>query len=152
MAKIHRIPSTIHQGRIIAGNSVPDDIVWDPENPLRVNGCSGHAEEHTLECKGDCDKLDMDELDIRIENERRAWARVGMDTSNYQANQLRQDIQLQTITQILQDKLGITIKDFNAVFKPLMLEHMMEVRKMTEVGRQQHQARSKILLPDKPLH
>lgn len=109
-------------------DDVPPDLVWDAENPMKVNSCTGSVQMHVDSCDGQCNKLELDELDIKVENERRAWSRIGMDTAQYNANQLRQDVQIQTMIQLIQTKLNIMDEEFNEIFKKNMLEMMTSVR------------------------
>jgi hypothetical protein len=61
------------------GNSppVPDDIVWDEENPPLIYSCSQHIE-HARFCNGECPTYVANELQVQLMNEARAWARAGM--------------------------------------------------------------------------
>lgn len=141
-----RIPPT-HKSRVL----VPPDIVFDPNNPLTVNSCSGHPDEHAPGCDGFCTKNVVDELDIRIENEKRAWARLGMVTQGYESYDLRQDAQIHAIISVLQNKLGISDEEFNEAFKLSMLVLMQRVRHDNEENAKAAQARSRIIVPKGPL-
>lgn len=132
---------------------VPPDIPWDPENPLVVNSCCGHSDIHADDCEGDCDTSVMEEYDIKIENEKRAWARLGMDTQHYNANQLRQDVQIQTLIKLMQKKLFISDDEFNEVFKPAMLELLQGVRHAQEEAiERMNSSKLVAITPTKPLH
>lgn len=127
--------------------TVPD-LEWDPNNPQMVNGCSGHSTDHTAECDGKCKMKEVDEWDIRIENENRAWFRMGAQPD---AELLRREVQIQTIIKIILEKLDMTEADFNAIFKPLMFDLLHTTRIANEEMIKSARLRSKIHLPGGPL-
>lgn len=123
---------------------VIEDLPWDPENPLVVNSCSGHSNLHTPDCDNHCPPKEMTEWDIKIENERRAWARLGI-TPN--ADELRRESQIQTIIKLLDKHLGITEDQFNAEFKPIMFGIMNSLRTTNEQAIKSAQLRNKLHIP-----
>lgn len=57
---------------------VPPDIVWDDDNPPIIHNCSQHTE-HQPRCNGYCgSKAAESELQVKLMNEARAWARLEM--------------------------------------------------------------------------
>lgn len=152
MAKQRRIlPTPSDPAMLLQKMNVPPDLEWDANNPPQVNACTGHSEIHQPNCDGNCEKMTMDEFDIKIENERRAWQRIGLDKSNYQADQLRQDVQLKTIMDVLIQRLGISPEEFNAVFKPNMLNLMQDIRDAVETQRESQLAKSRLIIPNGPI-
>jgi hypothetical protein len=55
-----------------------EDLVWDENNPITVNSCSGNELNHTDECDGNCEPRALTEMDVKLNNEMRAWARLGI--------------------------------------------------------------------------
>lgn len=61
---------------------VPDDLVWDEDNPPIIYPCSQHTEHHPFECPGPdkCPPIQLDsESQVMLLNEGRAWSRAGMN-------------------------------------------------------------------------
>lgn len=131
-----------------ASSRVPDDLIWDPEHPLPVNGCNGRSHGHVEGCDGSCEKKYLDEWDVKIENERRAWARMGIEPD---ANELRKEVQTQTIIRLLKQHLGIDDEAFNAIFKPLMYELLHSMRVDNEQAIMSAKIRSQIMIPGQSL-
>lgn len=149
MAKRPGIPITLNNS--VPHLNVPDDIVWTPDEPMIVNGCSGHISQHATNCDGMCKPLQLDELDIKIENEKRAWARLGMQTQHYTANALRQDVTIAVLVDIVKEAAEVDDDAFNELFKTKMLGHMTAVRINSEDSIKSARARSSIVLPGGPV-
>lgn len=59
-------------------DQVPPDTEWNAENPPFVFGCTGHDGGHLEACDGSCERIPLTELDVKLGNEMKAWARAGM--------------------------------------------------------------------------
>lgn len=154
MSKQHRIPPMPNNSAVagmLQAMNVPPDLEWDPDNPLVVNACTGHNEVHLPECDGECEKITMDEFDIAIENEKRAWARLGWDKGNFGPDLLLQTVQIKTLIDIVMDKLGMTHDEFNAVFKPNMLTLMKDITKNVKAFQDAQINRSRLIVPNGPI-
>lgn len=144
-----RVPDRQHrQAEAQQSNENIPDLVWDTDNPLEVNSCSGHSLAHNDTCDGNCPKHPIDEWDLKIENERRAWARLGLQPN---ADELRKEVQVQTVIEILKDRLGVDAKEFDGYFKPKMFEVMNGLRLANEQAMKSAQIRSRIVLPNMKL-
>lgn len=57
---------------------IPDDLVWDAENPPHIFSCSQDVNHHP-QCNGSCEEVQLDsELQVDLLNIARAFARLGM--------------------------------------------------------------------------
>lgn len=58
--------------------NVPPDIAWDDDDPPMIYACSQHTE-HNSNCDGECEShILTSELQAKLMNEARAWARQNM--------------------------------------------------------------------------
>lgn len=146
MTKLPRIPPMLNVGNLMP--QVPPDLQWDPDNPMMINSCSGHTDVHAAECDGVCERRAVDEYDVRIENENRAWARAGLNMTSISSNPLRLDARLQTIVQLVMQRLDISDEEFNAIFRPMYLDTLVSVRHNLQEAMGKAKIRSNIILPD----
>ena len=75
--KPNRITPTMGNGDV-PNMQVPPDLVWDENDPPIIHNCSQHTE-HQPMCNGHCGSRPVvSELQIKLMNEARAWARLEM--------------------------------------------------------------------------
>lgn len=133
---------TLPMSAINGGNdhgSIPDDMVWDPENPPKVNECTG-TERHLPGCDGDCGELSLTESDVKLFNEKLAWARLDMNLfmiplgfdmlgiGGMPIDLLEMEAKLHGIVDVLVESGLVSVEDINEALKTRMLEKMTKVR------------------------
>lgn len=143
-------------------NNIPEDLVWDADNPPTVNGCSLSDAFHDPGCDGNCEQIAMDEGDIKIANERLAWARAGMNILSIPvgfANEVHApgmpidlfdlEMQVEAMKSILLEKV-VSEKELNDRFKETILDKLQHIRAHNEVAVREARTRTNLgLSPDK---
>jgi hypothetical protein len=107
----------------------PDDLVWNPENPLKVNMCSKRANAHEPDCDGNCGYEELDELDVQINNERFAWMRAGLGTDMIPHNVFHMSNQIDALIEVL----GYTEDSkFSDAYRRILLNKLKAFRAVHE--------------------
>lgn len=58
---------------------VPDNVVWDENNPPTVHTCTYSDADHATDCDGSCGEIVLKEIDVKLHNEKLEWARMQMN-------------------------------------------------------------------------
>lgn len=119
--------------------SIPDDMVWDPENPPMVNECTGN-ERHLPGCDGECGELALSESDVKLFNEKLEWARAGMNIfmiplgfdnvgiGGMPIDLLELEAKVHGLIDVLVTNGLASEEELNEAFKARMLDKMTKVR------------------------
>lgn len=148
----------------VADGGIREDIVWDEDNPPTVNSCSGNELGHIDECDGNCDPLPLTEMDVKLNNEMRAWARVGMQPLSFPlgtnatgmaTNLLDLEIQITAVVAFLVGTSTVAKARLDEIYKEKFFERLNSTRlaneeKIKEARSKQalHVAQRKLLGPN----
>jgi hypothetical protein len=124
------------------------DLVWDAENPPVVNSCTMNDGEHVKDCDGNCEQIKLDELDVMLVNERRAWVRAGMlplafplgvgNMPGLRTDLLDLEVRVVVLTRLLVESKIIDGDALNQLFKEVFHDrlHSIRVNSEEEIRRQ----------------
>src|SRR6266403_135998 len=124
------------------GNSpqVPDDIVWDEENPPVLFNCSNMIF-HNADCNRQCGEIEVTETRVKLINEGLAWSRAGMNWHGVPRSYagvipvVGLSVELTDVLiwlELLRNKMieltGSSIEEFDEEFANKKLEKLREIR------------------------
>lgn len=144
------------------GPKIPDDLVWDEDNPLMVHGCSGSDSTHTPDCDGTCEDVAISKLDVDLFNERLAWARAGMNILNVPTGFDRFGVTGMSLDLFeLEAKIGGVINaliesgllsqdDMDTAYKEWQLNKLTIVRELNEGAIKEARSRAMLGIRQKP--
>lgn len=117
--------------------AIPPDLEWDEDNPPEIFPCSQHTE-HAPGCPGTEDAIQLDsESQVRLINEARAWARVGMNFTGVPAGFPATGIPVelvdllvwaQVVREIVIELAGITEFEYEEKFREAKFELLNSIR------------------------
>jgi hypothetical protein len=155
----------------INGTGEPDvgpDIEWDSLNPPTVHECSFADHFHAPFCDGTCADVVMDELDVKILNEKKAWTRAGMHIvavpygvadqvcmPGMKIELFEMEAKLVGLIEAVQEAVGISDEAYNFHYRQAIYNRLKMVREANEnrvkqerLAAQMGIAPKKILGPD----
>lgn len=126
------------------GPKGPVDKVYDPLNPVWINGCSGNTDSHMVLCDGNCERRPVTALEIALFNEDNAWIRAGMDPRRIHVDTVELNIKVRALSRILERELGITEEQQDIHYQEFKLEYLKEIRTENEERVRKQQLESMI--------
>lgn len=126
---------------------IPDDLVWDEDNPPKVYPCSQDVIHHP-QCDGSDELTALDsESQVNLMNEGRAWARANMSFVGIPAayqntipvpgikiELLDMMIWLQAMKEVVAELSGMSEFDFDEKFREHKIAFLREVREANEAN------------------
>lgn len=110
---------------------IPEDVVWDSENPQYIYECSSYIE-HSPDCDGNCESDLAAESQIKLLNESLAWARAGMDTSGINISSFDNQANIMALQKVLIEKGILTQDEVDEEFRLFKIDVMRIVRENNE--------------------
>ena len=138
---------------------VPPDIAWDESNPIFIHSCSQHVN-HAHDCdRKDCTSWAPTESEVKLLNEGRAWARVGMSFHGVPtciANQVPGiavniydlKLRIETMQSLLIEAGVFTAEECDERFREIKLADMQRMRAESEETVKQQQLQQMMAVPD----
>jgi hypothetical protein len=140
---------------------VPDDLVWDEDNPPVVYECSQDIT-HEMGCNGNCNSTVLNEEQVELMNEARAWARAGMSFYGIPTAYAGQipvrginvelfdlECKLQVFRELLIESLGIDEEEVESRFRRFKFQAMRHIREVNEAA--VRRARMEQFIPKKQI-
>lgn len=142
---------------------IPPDIEWDEDNHPFIYPCSQHTE-HVRGCKGTEDPIELDsELQVRLLNEARAYARAGMSFAGIPASYANHIpipgiqvelvdvlVWLETAKELLCELSGLSKYELDERFRDNKLALLQSIREENEARVRKHRVASSLGIVEKP--
>lgn len=120
-----KVPGTFRNN---GGRNVPPNINWDPDEPIYLHSCSGFLV-HLNDCDGNCERgKQLSELEVKLVNENREWARIGMSTDNVGHDIFTINAQVRSLIRLLEKKGIFSRDEIDIMFQECMLEELISIR------------------------
>lgn len=135
------------------GDSAASDIellVYDPDNPIMVNSCSGMSVAHVHGCDELCPREALDELDIDIINEERLWAKDSMNPAAMTVDTITLNMMVHSLRRLLIKSNFATEEEIDFEFKTFKLENLRVIRMAHRDRVREAQTKRIISTPRKP--
>lgn len=142
---------------------IPEDLVWDDENPPEVFNCSNHLY-HERGCDGTCGLMDLTESKVALINEGLAYARAGMEWRGLPAifagkmpiNGMQVELTdvlmwLETLKKTVCELAGISEDEFDEMFRANKIEMLRSVREANEERLRKSRLKSQLGVVENPL-
>ncbi len=121
------------------------DLVFDADNPPTVHECSLGDTFHLPTCSGDCADIPLDELDVDLINEQKAWTRAGMMimvtpigvadqvcVPGMKVSLFDLECKVMGLVNAVQEITGLNDDDINRHYKQAQLTRLKTVRELNE--------------------
>lgn len=148
------------------GNSlqgVPRDLIWNEDDPPVIYPCSQDIK-HLPNCSGEEDGIQLDsELQVRILNEGRTWARAGMSFQGIPAaysgvipkpgigvELVDLLCWLEVIKEQIVELTGMSEFEFEEKFRERKLEFLQTIRDANEANIRRNRIRASLGVKNKP--
>lgn len=126
---------------------VPD---LDVDGEYWVNQCTGLENTHSNLCDGNCERRQLERLELEIINEERAWKRDSMNPDAIAVNGVEMNYQLQALRRLLVDKGVFTADELDDFYMNFRLENLKVLRAANRDRVKQNKVKAMLATPRKP--